>query len=375
MVNKLKITVNMLGTSKLTDRLKVLEAGAIHSNNHEVKINILAEGLRPDFIPASWNWIPLDHIHMAHRHIYAIKNGIACSKCDYNIFCDDDVIIDIDKFCDLAQNENAQPTIWTPHPGSNLEPRWQNKIRECFNAYSTDLNQIWVGWTTSVVNNHFMSVCLSKPELLDSIMCVSEEIAKHAFYADNQIPILSFFVKAKHVKGMESGATGWPSFLDSSVLLNTGRLWHIHHTGENPFFKSKALQDVLRKGRYDKKEKLVDDLFTSLNKGFKAKDLIGNTFDIGWFWCPWTGKHNPHHSHLNIIENIKFTDGGKCELSVNRYNSNMNLTWEPYENGLQIHLSNMMKLEFKWRMDGNFVGYPTGKADCFGSMFWIKPKG
>lgn len=374
----MKIAVNILGTSKNLNRLRVLMAGAIKSEIHEVTMNFVAQGPRPDFLPSSWNWISADHVEKSDRHVHALREGIANSSYDYNIFCDDDVMIDIDKFCEFANDRNSKPTLWSAFPGMFLHQKQNGKYvtnaKKYFNVPEMDFSNCWIGWSTSVVNKKFMEVCSANPKLFDSLMLLSHDLGAECFQPDNQVPILSHIIGADHIEGRGSGCTVWPAFLDSSVLLGSGKQWHIHHTGENPFFQPQTLIDVLGKSKYSDKENLIDDLFTVLTRGVKAKDVVGNNYDVGWFWCPWTGKANPHNSYGKVMFDLRLEHDRQFSIKKNDYGGPLKSTWEACEAGFELEWGGGIKMVVKWRYKNSLVGYPKGHKNCFGHMIWLIPK-
>lgn len=352
----MKIAVNILGTSKNVDRLRVLTAGAIRSSQHEVVMNFVAEGDRPEFLPREWNWIRSDHVSPTNRHVHAMISGIASSAYDFNVFCDDDVIIDIDAMVSKFA-KNQEPCLWTTWPGGNLAQQYQDDVRnnagKFLNGKST--SSISVGFCSAVVNRRMMQMALEQ-DALPVLMRISDAISKRGFFPDLQLSILAWMIGVRNITGNLNGGTCWPCFLASSVLCKTGSMWHVHATGESPLVPSETLIKCLSKSPYVSADDLTTDLYPSLTKGIKAKDYIGRTMDIGYFWRPWRSRCNnievggPYFSN-RVIMNSDGTvsqQGGEGEFR----------TWEPCEFGFMLKGRTQEGWTFKWKHTLGVVGIP-----------------
>jgi len=367
----MKISCNILGTSKNIARLRVLCAKAIRSFKHDVEMNFYAEGERPDFLPRDWNWIPSSHIEKSDRHVFALREHVIKNSDDFSIFCDDDVMMDLDKFCEFAKNYENEPTVFSAHPGSLLEDWCLPLVTKYFKNYEIDRNTFWMGWCTTAVNRKFVENVSEKPELLNSLMSLSQELGKIQFIPDRQISILGHIIKAKHINGLDSGATGWPAFLQSSVLNSQGRLWHIHHTGENPLITNNKLIETLNRNEPLEIENLIDSLFHNINRGIKQKNWSNKEFDVGWFWCPWTGKRNPTNSNSKLFNNCIMLEKNECVMNMGHKNQEFICKWEACRDGFSIVFDNNDRLVCKWDDGESIIGYPDVKSHHFGHMVRI----
>lgn len=308
----MKISVNILGTSKNIDRLRVLTACAIRSKQHEVTMNFMAEGEKPSFLPKDWNWIPSEKYRLSDRHVHALIDGVANESYDYNIFCDDDVIIDVDKFVDQANQEPGGPCVWTTWPGNRCDPHLATIIKKHASKYvqGRQLSSMWMGFCTSVINRDLCNIARKDHALLDSLLAISKELSANSFIPDLQISILGFLANAKHINGNLHNGTCWPDFANSSVLLKGGYKWHIHATGESPLVPPDRLISALKMCPFESLEELVANLFHPIRNSVKAKDFIDKPFDVLWFWRPWRCRINYLDLQDKVHENICMKSDG-----------------------------------------------------------------
>jgi len=352
----MKIAVNILGTSKNVDRLRVLTAGAIRSSQHEVIMNFVAEGERPEFIPKEWNWIRSDHVNPTNRHVHAMISGIASPAYDFNVFCDDDVIIDIDAMV-RKFSKNQEPCLWTTWPGGNLAQQYRDDVRNNAGKFlnGKSISSISVGFCSAVVNRRMMQMALEQ-DALPVLMRISDAISKRGFFPDLQLSILAWMIGVRNITGNSNGGTCWPCFLASSVLCKTGSMWHVHATGESPLVPSEALIKCISKSPYVSVDDLITDLYPSLKKGIKAKDYIGHAMNIGYFWRPWRSRcpdievNGPYFAN-----NVVLTRGG--EVSQQGQEKTFE-AWESCDDGFVLHDIKKEQHYFKWRHRLGVVGLP-----------------
>ena len=352
----MKIAVNILGTSKNIERLRVLTAGAIRSSQHDVVMNFLAEGDRPEFLPREWNWIRSDHVNPTNRHVHAMISGIASPAYDFNIFCDDDVIIDIDEMVRKFA-KNQEPCLWTTWPGGNLSHQYQDDVRnnagKFLNGKST--SSISVGFCSAVVNRRMMQMALDQ-DALPVLMKISDAISKRGFIPDLQLSILAWMLGVRNVTGNLNGGTCWPCFLASSVLCKTGSMWHIHATGESRLVPSKTLISCIENAPFVSAEELTTALYPSLTKGIKARDYTNRTLDIGYFWRPWRSRcpdievGGPYYA-----DKLTLHDSGSVHSSSA---GNKFVKWESCESGFVLKDNLNEEYHFKWRHNLGVVGTP-----------------
>ena len=351
----MKISVNILGTSKNIDRLKVLTACAIRSNQHEVTMNFMAEGSRPDFLPKEWNWINAEKYRISDRHVHALIDGVANESFDYNIFCDDDVIIDIDRFVQMASSEEQTPCVWTTWPGERCTPDRSAIVSKYASEYlaGKNVSNMFMGFCTSVINKKLCASVRKDHDLMQALLQISQDISKYSFIPDLQISILGFLAGAKHVNGHLNHGTCWPDFLNSTVLLKSGTQWHIHATGESPSVPCEKLIDTLLRAPFNSYKEMMPNLFAPMDSGLKAKEFVNQPFNLAWFWKPWRSRIDyPDVNDIfskNCMMHVggNFTSPGRMDLAGE---------WQACEGGWVIKSSNST-IEFFALYDGK---YPVG---------------
>jgi hypothetical protein len=328
----MKISVNILGTSKNIDRLKVLTACAIRSNQHEVTMNFMAEGSRPDFLPKEWNWINAEKYRISDRHVHALIDGVANESFDYNVFCDDDVIIDIDRFVQMASSEEQTPCVWTTWPGERCTPDRSAIVRKYASKYlaGKNVSDMFTGFCTSVINKKLCASVRKDHDLMQALLQISQDISKYSFIPDLQISILGFLAGAKHINGNVNMGICWPDFANSSVLLKGGYRWHIHATGESPLVPPDRLISALKMCPFESLEELVANLFHPISNCVKAKDFVDKPFDVLWFWRPWRGRIGYLDLQDKVHENICMKSDGTMTGALS------NGQWEACAKGFVI---------------------------------------
>ena len=352
------VSCNILGTSKNIDRLKVLKAGAIRScGKHKVVMNFMAEGSRPDFLPEEWNWINAEKYRLSDRHVHALIDGIANESFDYNIFCDDDVAIDIDRFVEMASSNSPDPCVWTTWPGERCNKERGEIIKKHASKYlnNKNLSDMFMGFCTSVINKPLCMQVRKNPDLLQRLLSISQDISQHSFIPDLQISILGFLAGAKHVNGQLNRGTCWPDFLNSTVFLKSGTQWHIHATGESPSVPCEKLIGTLLSGPFDSYKEMMPNLFAPMTSGLKAKEFVNQPFNLAWFWKPWRSRIDYPDVNDVISKNCMMHVGGNFASQ-----GRMDLAgeWEACEGGWVIKNSKST-MEFFALYDGK---YPVGVA-------------
>lgn len=372
-----KVACIILGTSKNIDRLRVLVAGAIKCCNHDLFIKFVADGSRPDFIPKEWEWISAEHLKLtnnnAHptsrRHAWALESRIASKDYDYCIFCDDDIILDVDKFCQLAQEEEGNPTCWLTEPGTPL-CGWGfvlGMVSKHFRC--SHLCDIYMAGCVAAVNKKFIELAESERELWEQkLQDWSDEVGT----PDLAICLLAGLLKAKVVTAADQaccGGTGWPALVCSSVLCETGQRWFVHGTYRTNLTCTESLCSVLSRAPMDI-EKLIPTLYFRLKQKFKAKDFIEKPLEYKFFWCPWhlAGQGGSPTGGEHVLRNMVLNQGGS--ITENLDNVTAIGKWSPCDDGLWIELENSGRHIFKWTYEGDIVGYPaeTKSQNYFGHL-------
>jgi len=351
----MKISCNILGTSKNTNRLRVLTADAIRSHKHEITMNFMAEGERPDFLPKRWNWIKADQYRVSDRHVHALIDGVANESFDYNIFCDDDVIIDVDKFVEMAESQASGPCVWSTHPGENCNIGVASIIQKHAGRYvrGRNISHAWLGYCTSVINRELCAIARRDREMLDCLLNISLEISKFSFIPDLQISILGFLAGAGHSRGMMNMGTCWPDFVNSSLLVSGGTRWHIHATGESPSVPPESLMHALKKSPFANEKEMLLSIHPMISKGVKAKDFVGKHINIAWFWRPWRSRiDHPDPNDLISRKCIMHADG----TFTSQDRTDFAGKWEVCDGGWKITSpGNMSTTEFFGIYEGKFA--------------------
>jgi hypothetical protein len=332
-------------------------------------MNFIAQGERPSFIPREWNWIASDHIHPTNRHVHAMLSGIASTEYDFNVFCDDDVIIDIDAMVDKL-SKSLEPCLWTTWPGGELPKHFQYDVAKNATKFTNgrSTSTINVGFCSAVINKQFLKKAHDM-EAIPVLMKISEDISKRGFFPDLQLSILAWMIGERNVTGNFNHGTCWPCFLASSLLCETGSMWHIHATGESPLVPHSSLIKCLEKAPYVSLDNLVTDLYPSLKIGVKAKDYIGKIMDIGYFWRPWRSRCNDIEVGGPYLANrVVINQEGTVSQQDGAVNFNK---WEPCEYGFVLKDNMQNRYEFKWKHQLGVVGTPPLKTINENGMIMI----
>lgn len=355
----MKILVSMIATSKYEDRLKLVQARTIRSksNQHDVCFYLMAEGDRPIFLDEKFNWINCDDLFISHRVIRGIE--IAAEETDnwdYVIFCDDDCVIDIDKFVEQAEQFRHQPTLWTTHPGMGPTKEIHHSLNKHANKFMMGKNveNLFIGFCTTVYNKKLLELVKSNREAVEAIWKISYELFNNKMYTDLQGSILGFLLGAKHIRGHDSHGTCWPAFLSSSLLCRTGNMWHVHgfretKDGFNPKFKQECLLKMITNApmqRFD----LLESWFSSFHRGFKAKNWCGIKLHMHRHMTPWIGWRLSKPEILATEPEIYFDESTK---KINITNTAHELPrgtfdWEACQDGLRIRINSNRSLLFNW---------------------------
>jgi hypothetical protein len=300
-------------------------------------MNFMAEGEKPSFLPKDWNWIPSEKYRLSDRHVHALIDGVANESYDYNIFCDDDVIIDVDKFVDQANQEPGGPCVWTTWPGNWCDPHLATIIKKHASKYvqGRQLSSMWMGFCTSVINRDLCNIARKDHALLDSLLAISKELSANSFIPDLQISILGFLANAKHINGNINNGTCWPDFTNSSVLCSTSVRWHIHATGESPTVLCDNLIKTLNKAPFSDPKELTLSLFTSVTPGAKAKKFVETPFDISHFWRSWRSRIDYPWTNDFYMQDLCMSADG-CVISGGQKVGD----WQACEGGWNFRLNN-----------------------------------
>lgn len=350
---------------KYLNRLKLIQANIIRSFSHQLFFHFLGEGEKPNFLNPSWEWHDFSQYPVEHRHIYALINKIANPDYDYVIFCDDDVAIDIDKFVSLAIQYDETPSIFTCHPGINAGVTPMREI-DAINLYASkyikgrDIKNMWMGFTTSIINKKLCEKIFNDYEILNNLISISKHINENAikFICDVQICILAWLLEAHFVQGLYNGATCWPAFGSSSLFMEDGNHFHIHHTTSSKFISIETLIKVLEKSPFRFYEDLITELFPIFSKGVNINEWKNINFSIKYFWAPW--------SYFGVINDICY-EQRDIETSISLNSNN----FSEYKDGFILRRNpinsfmdeNMFDINFQWAYKNYIIGIPIRKKE------------
>jgi hypothetical protein len=352
----MKIAVNVIGSSKYADRINLLSCGGLRFKKHDVCVNVLGEGLKPNCVPSDWNWLDWSHIRVADRHIHMIANHGLDDGYDFHLFCDDDSATNIDHMVNYALSTCSQDTscIWTPALGEICHQHWFDALQRSVQNLMPrkERNSLWIGYEAALVNNKLASL-MNKSELAKRVFDFSSYLDGSTTASntpcDIQISVLAWLLDAKHVGQSKSMAHQHPHYLDYSGLINSGSLWHIHGVGRSETHNKKNIGRALVSGPFANKEELVGHLFPKLHFGIKAKSIIDKEYDLGMFFAPWTGG-----SMINAKLPVKFSCSEKNHGDV--FWNNVLSKWQSCDDGFLVETDGDV-YKFCWQMSGGYVGY------------------
>jgi hypothetical protein len=331
----MNILVYALSKSDEIDRLKLFLSGSIKSNNHNFKITFIGEGPKPHIVHEDFEWIDCSRIPFSSRHIHGLQMAMNHDNIDYVIFCDNDVMIDIDYFIENeGKSKENEPTIWTSSPGMGGDDRLYESIIKNASKFikDKDIKLIYMGFCTTVINRPLINKIKDDISIIESVKKISEEIWRNAFVVDVQISILSFLIGSSHIQGHQCGSYCWPAYMASPVLNKKGKLWHIHGIGRNSFINNESLSYAIKNGPFDK-QKLPTMIYKNLYKKFNVGKIINNKFISNWGWAAWANASVPMQNNaptsiktfsrrngkINILSNIEY-DWYACSNGFTAYN-------------------------------------------------------
>ena len=381
------ILLLILCSSKDIERIEVLKNRAIKSNDgHNLVFKFLADGDRPKDIPKEWEWLMIED-KVGNRFVKALTTGLVKECYDYVFFTDNDTIIDIDLFVKIADKNSNIPTIWTSYPGMMATTH----IKDIIKRHATDIvgnidyKDIWIGFSTSVINRKFIIDANKHKGIYEKLMLISKDInpLPPFFIGDLQISILGFMINAQHIKGDLSGASCWPSFLSSSVFLKNSnkKLWHIHGTLYVKLFPYKNIIKCLKKSPYKNRKELLMDLAPSLTSGIDVNKCKNLSFDLIILLAPWNTGHNgadirsPKIDIANMIpeySNCKLIAGANGEYTC--YGIPFCQKAKIVKNRLVFDVNGHHNAIFECSLNGYPVGYDSDHKDNCGLLRLIRFK-
>lgn len=356
----MNILVSILATSKNKKRLELLAKGTIRSksNRHKVIVNMIADGPRPAFLPNDFNWIEYHEFGISHKHLQGLEYALKDNNIDFAIFCDDDVVIDIDTFVENAKENFQTATIWTTEPGMNA----REDLKNCLNKYAPNLmsaqkeTQFYLGFCTSVVNKPFLDSLRKNRQALDATWSASRELLSNVFVPDIQLSVIAYLMGANHIIGRNHMGTCWPSFCSSSLLSKTGKMWHVHGFRETtyPSITYEALENVITRCPQDNLA-INSTIFGELEFGFKARDWVDIPLRINWFFQPWVQRYPKEHI-MKISEKTKLlckTDSKDSGTIV--IENGQECSWQACAGGLMILPTHGSPIRMAWKLSENAI--------------------
>jgi hypothetical protein len=350
----MKILISMLATDKYPNRLKLVSSGSVRSKSgaHDVIFNMTAEGKKPDFLDDRFNWLNCEDIFISHRVLFGMERALECKDWDYVVFCDDDCVIDIDRFVEQAESSRGVPTLWYAHPGMGCNPELAQVIRKHASGFlvNKNLNDLFMGFCTTVYNRSMMELLDNNREALRAVWKISEEFWGQHMVGDCQAPLLGYLLGAHPIRGDRSNCSCWPAFMSSSLLCKTGKMWHVHGLRESkedfcPRFTQECMLNLVQKSPQDR-EKVLETWFDTLVSGVKSKDWSDRQVHFHRQMVPWTHwRLSREHILMHEPPTVLDSKSGKIKLPHGIYE------WEPCQGGFRI-LDHHRSLVFKWHDPG-----------------------
>jgi hypothetical protein len=359
------ISFNALSSHKLEPRLRVLMHGGLNVGKHEVRVRLPAEGERPKFLPAEWEWIDWGCYLRGERHIRLPAHGILDLDADYHVFCDDDSLTDINHMVRHldSQNEPDVPTIWTAWPGRHFPKEWEASFRKSVRELMPNrpVHDMWIGYEISIINKslaRLMNGSEHSKRILQYSDFLDESVVGIYSTPDLQISMTSWLLGARHINGMGAMCEQWPNYLNYSGINPKGTLWHIHWIDTGIHVDMKDVAAIVGgEGTSD-----VDEIFTRIFRksscGFKARDFLNRQLKIGAYFPYWhAGRVEPFPLEneptivLNSNKTITVVRAGE------RVGDGMPVKWESIPGGLAVRWNNGMSSRFRWIYNRMMVGY------------------
>ena len=356
----MNILIYALSKSDEIDRIKLFLSGSIKSNHHNVKITFVGQGIKPDKICDNFDWIDRSNIPFSNRHIYSLEMAIKHDDVDYVIFCDNDVMMDIDYFIENeGKSKSSHPTIWTSSPGMKSNPLLDEVMKKHAQSYlkNLDLDDLYMGFCTTVINKPLIEKIKNNIAVIDSVKKVSTKMWENLFVVDVQISIISFLMGATHMQGGNCGSTCWPAYMASPVLNKKGKLWHIHGVGRSSLIDNDSLISNIRHGPFDKQD-LPPIIYKNMYKKFNVRDIINKKFISNWGWAAWVNNSAPmQNSKETYIKTLSRRNGTLNILNDIEYN------WHASSNGFTAHRNNDI-IDFFWHnKSGDIFGIFRNSSD------------
>jgi hypothetical protein len=357
-----KVSVYILATDKNIHRLKVMCAGGIRAKKNYLKIILMGEGKKPDFLNKNMKWLHWDEYRVTDKHIAIVNKG-ALEKADYHVFTDDDSFIDVDNMvkCLEKQNIENEPCYWSGGLGDyigNNNPGVINFLieKKVKQEVVERCRKSWMGWCFTVFNKKFADIAQRSKESA-IVMDYSLNYIKQ-FIPDQQIPILGAMIGAKHYwpqNGDEILGTQWKDYFSYSGLVDEGKLWHIHYTVDNAILNYDDLINSVKKGPCHIDNAIYGLFKSQLSKELKPKHFVNKNFYKKYFFIYW-GYHAWHYPVRDnaVNETIMLKRDGKIISKNGIYN---NMRWDMSKKGFFIiNKDDAPVAEYRWIKDKSPIG-------------------
>lgn len=353
-----KVAVYILATDKNLHRLRVMCAGGIRAKKNDLKIIMMGEGKKPDFLNKNMKWLDWNKYRVTDKHILAVNKGILIDA-DYHVFCDDDCFIDVDNMVESLEKQNIKdyPCYWSqPGMGSYIKdiPVIMDFFKNCITE-KCDLDNLkssWIGWCWTVVNKKFADI--SKKSKQSKLVLDFSYTLNH-FIPDYQICVLGALIKAKHFyQNPAPAGTQWKDYFDYSGIVKNAPLWLIHYAVDNNILEIEDLIKTVKK-EPQKIDDAIYSMFSSqFTKGVKPKHFVNKNIIKKYFFIYW-GYHAWHHPVID--EGFKNVMSPRRDGRIIIKDSAKEWKWSENKKGILFHdeFGNPIS-EIRWITKNGLIG-------------------
>lgn len=354
-----KVAVYILATDKNLHRLRVMCAGGIRAKKNDLKIILMGEGQKPDFLNKNMKWVDWNKYRVTDKHILAVNKGILIDA-DYHVFCDDDCFIDIDNMVESLNKQNIEdyPCYWCqPAMGDFIKdiPLVDNFFRNVITKKSDFdyFRSSWIGWCWTVINKKFALIS-QKSEESELVLKFSNSIT-HQIIPDYQICILGSLIKAKHFyKNPTPAGTQWKDYFSYSGIVEGAPLWLIHYAVDNKILEINDLIKTVKKGPQKIDDAIYSMFSSQFKKGVKPKHFVNKKFIKKYFFMYW-GYHAWNHPIVD--ENFKNVMYPIRDGRIIIKDSSKEWKWTENKKGIILHdeVGNPIS-EIRWIIKNGLIG-------------------
>jgi hypothetical protein len=324
---------------------------AFRSRDHQLSFTILADGATESWAEPHHNWLDLHDWHWSKKATVALKEKLIPTDCDLYLFCDNDVVVDIDEMVRDCSSDNpvTSPFMWTGIPGhtwcEEVDAKHFIKLKDgcpiSTSNYGTHISQC-----STVVNAKYMGALYASC-MADSLLRIQEEI-----YFDIDV-VTSVLGCALNIPGRRAAnAECRPFLLTHSRVVEGYKMWHVHHIFDNPIIDNAKLNTLLQRNTPTGIDDAMSCMFKETVRGVKAKTLFNQRFNIGWFWCPWARWIDGWEKTPGWVE---FSDCGAVLYHDDEGRSSERGRLEAVEGGAELSFEGK---DFQWHIKHSYMGDP-----------------